>query len=77
MTDLAEVGRNIALLRKARGLSRERAALEANMSVSCWQNIEMDEKTQRLKRCGELRKPWASLRWLSACCNIRTMKFYP
>ena len=40
MTDLAEVGRNIALLRKARGLSRERAALEANMSVSRWQDIE-------------------------------------
>jgi len=40
MTDLAEIGRNIALLRKARGLSREQAALESNMSVSRWQDIE-------------------------------------
>lgn len=40
MADLVEIGKNVALLRKAQGMSREWAALHANISVSRWQDIE-------------------------------------
>ncbi len=40
MSDLVEVGKNIARLRKAKGLSQEEAAFAADRSFSCWQQIE-------------------------------------
>ena len=36
MSDLVELGKNIARLRKAKGLSQEEAAFAADRSFSCW-----------------------------------------
>ena len=40
MTNAAEIGRNIVLLRKAKNISQERLALRAEMSVSFLRDIE-------------------------------------
>lgn len=40
MTILIETGKNIVTLRRAQGLSQERAAERANMSSPLWQHIE-------------------------------------
>ena len=40
MTNAAEIGRNIVLLRKAKNISQEQLALRAEMSVSFLRDIE-------------------------------------
>lgn len=40
MTNLEEIGKNVSLLRRARGLTQEDVAYRANISTSCLQAIE-------------------------------------
>lgn len=44
MPDLVETGRNIAKIRRARGLTQKEAAFRANLSVNRWQDIEKGSK---------------------------------
>lgn len=44
MSILVETGKNTVMLRRARGLTQEKAAFAANRSPSCWQLVEYGDR---------------------------------
>ena len=44
MSILVETGKNTVMLRRARGLTQEKAAFEANRSLSCWRLVEYGDR---------------------------------
>lgn len=66
MSNAVEIGRNIVLLRKARGISQEQLALRAEMSVSYLRSIEHGQanpSVESLERLAEILgvEAWAFL----------------